>query len=40
VVKRLNGVVGHLIVKGGGAAGRNGWGVVKLKMDWGMVALG
>jgi hypothetical protein len=48
VVKRLNGVIGRMIVEGGGAAGRDSVG--KLKMvatgigsgwrDWGIVALG
>jgi hypothetical protein len=39
VVKRLNGVVGHLVIKGGGAAGRNGgWLVWCVVLD--IVALG
>jgi hypothetical protein len=39
VVKRLNGVVGHLVVEGDGATGRNGgWLVWCMVLD--MVALG
>jgi hypothetical protein len=35
VVKRLNGVVGRLVIKEGGVAGRgDGW------LDWGIVGLG
>jgi hypothetical protein len=33
MVKRLNSVVGHLVIKGGMA----GWGFWNVKMDWGMV---
>jgi hypothetical protein len=35
VVKRLNGVVGRIVVERGVA----GWGFWNMKMDWGMVAL-
>jgi hypothetical protein len=36
VVKRLNGVVGHLVIEGGVA----GWGFWNVKVDWGMVCQG
>jgi hypothetical protein len=36
MVRRLNGVVGHLVVKGGVA----GWGFWNVKVDWGMVCWG
>jgi hypothetical protein len=33
MVKRLNGVIGRLVVKGGVAS----WGFWNVKVDWGMV---